>query len=386
MTYTVTFGRKHTIGAGAAEQLGAVCAEMGILRPVLITDRFLVETGQADRLVASLEAAGCVAEVFSDTVPDPATDSLALAVEAVQAHRADGLIGFGGGSPMDTAKALAVLAVATDPISAYKAPRSYAGPALPVIAVPTTSGSGSEATQFTVITDSATDEKMLCPGPAFLPIATVIDFELTTSMPARLTADTGVDALTHAIEAYVSRKANPISDGLALAAMRLIAANLRTAYADGENRDAREAMMVAATQAGMAFSNASVALVHGMSRPIGGHFHVAHGLSNAMLLPAVTRFSVESATQRYAECARAMRLATDTAPDSLAAQALVEELDDLCTTVAVPTPEKFGIDEAEWNSRLAVMAQQALASGSPTNNPRIPTADEIVELYQQVYR
>lgn len=386
MTYTVAFGRKHTIGAGAADQLGAVCAEMGITRPVLITDRFLTETGQADRLVASLKAAGCVPEVFSDTVPDPTTDSLAPAVDAVQAHQADGLIGFGGGSPMDTAKALAVLAVATDPISSYKAPSSYAGPALPVIAVPTTSGSGSEATQFTVITDSVTDEKMLCPGLAFLPIATVIDFELTMSMPARLTADTGVDALTHAIEAYVSRKANPISDGLALAAMRSIAANLRTAYTDGDNRDAREAMMVASTQAGMAFSNASVALVHGMSRPIGGHFHVAHGLSNAMLLPAVTRFSVEAATQRYADCARAMRLAPDTAPDSLAAQALVEELDDLCATVAVPTPEKFGIDEDEWNSRLELMAQQALASGSPANNPRVPTADEIVELYQQIYR
>lgn len=386
MTYTVAFGRKHTIGAGAADELGTVCFEMGIRRPVLITDRFLTETGQADRLLTSLKDAGCIPAVFSDTVPDPTTASLAPAVEAVRAHRADGVIGFGGGSPMDTAKALAVLTVATDPIGSYKAPNSYSGPALPMIAVPTTAGSGSEATQFTVITDSDTDEKMLCPGLAFLPVATVIDFELTVSMPARLTADTGVDALTHAIEAYVSKKANPISDGLALAAMRAISANIRTAYTDGDNRQAREAMMVASTQAGMAFSNASVALVHGMSRPIGGHFHVAHGLSNAMLLPSVTRFSVDSATERYADCARAMRLASDTASDAVAAQALVAELDDLCMTVAVPTPEQYGIAQDEWSSSLRIMAQQALASGSPANNPRVPNVEEIVGLYEQIYR
>lgn len=147
---------------------------------------------------------------------------------------------------------------------------------------------------------------MLCPGLSFLPIAIVVDYELTVSMPARLTADTGVDALTHAIEAYVSRRAGGFSDALALAAMQSISKHLRRAYVDGDDREAREAMMLASTQAGMAFSNSSVALVHGMSRPIGGHFHVAHGLSNAMLLPAVTRFSVESAIGRYADCARAM--------------------------------------------------------------------------------
>lgn len=158
--------------------------------------------------------------MFSDTVPDPTTSSLQPALDAVRAHNADGVIGFGGGSPMDTAKALAVLAVSDDPIGAFKAPRSYSGPALPIVAVPTTAGSGSEATQFTVITDDNTDEKMLCPGLSFLPVATVVDFELTMSMPARLTADTGVDALTHAIESYVSRRVTPFTDGLALTAMR----------------------------------------------------------------------------------------------------------------------------------------------------------------------
>jgi alcohol dehydrogenase class IV len=386
LSYNITLPRYTKIGAGTADELGTLCAQVGIRRPVLVTDQYLTDTGQTERLVSGLRAAGCDPLVFSETVPDPTSSSLRLGVEMVRGHDADGVIGFGGGSPMDTAKALAVLARTGKQISAYKAPNSYAGPALPIVAVPTTAGSGSEATQFTVITDDETDEKMLCPGLSFLPIATVIDFELTMSMPARLTGDTGVDALTHAIEAYVSRRANPFTDGLALTAMSSISANLRRAYVDGEDRDAREAMLLASMQAGMAFSNASVALIHGMSRPIGGHFHVAHGLSNAMLLPAVTRFSAEAGATRYAACARAMKVADDSASDSVAVGALIEELEALCGDVAVPTPQQYGIDADSWNDRLEVMAQQALASGSPANNPRVPDADQIINLYRSIYR
>ncbi len=385
MTYNVTLPRHSKIGAGASAELGSVCAQLGITRPILVTDRFLTQTGQSDRLVQILRDSGCSPVVFSETVPDPTTSSLWPGLDTLRSHRADGVIGFGGGSPMDTAKALAVLAVTDEGIASFKAPRSYSGPVLPIIAVPTTAGSGSEATQFTVITDDDTDEKMLCPGLSFLPVAAVVDFELSVSMPARLTADTGVDALTHAIESYVSRRANPFTDGLALTAMRTVNTYLRRAYADGEDRAAREAMMLASMQAGMAFSNASVALVHGMSRPIGGHFHVAHGLSNAMLLPAVTRFSAPQATGRYADCARAMRLADDSTSDANAAATLVDELETLCFDVAVPSPEQYGIAEADWNERLSVMAEQALASGSPANNPRIPNADEVMELYKTIY-
>lgn len=385
MPYDITLPRRSKIGAGAVDGLGEVCTQLGITRPFLVTDRFLTEIGQTERLMTLLQAAGCDPAVFAETVPDPTSSSLNPGVEALRAHNADGVIGFGGGSPMDTAKALAVLAGTNEPITAFKAPRSYSGPVLPTIAVPTTAGSGSEATQFTVITDDTTDEKMLCPGLSFLPVATIVDFDLTMSMPARLTADTGVDALTHAIEAYVSRKANPFTDGLALTAMRTISAHLRRAYADPSDSVAREAMMLGSMQAGMAFSNASVALVHGMSRPIGGHFHVAHGLSNAMLLPAVTRFSVDAALERYAECARAMRLADDSTTDSAAASALVDELENLCRDVAVPTPATYGIDPSDWRSRLPLMAEQALASGSPANNPRIPDASQIISLYQEIY-
>ncbi|MBW4818392.1 iron-containing alcohol dehydrogenase [Rhodococcus qingshengii] len=385
MISSIALPRVMRIGGGAAGHTGEVVAGLELSRPLIVTDSFLVGNGSVARLVDTLEKAGLSPRVFGDTVPDPTTDSLEAGVRALTEHQADSVIGFGGGSPMDTAKALALIGVQGGQMRDFKAPRNNVGPALPIIAIPTTAGSGSEATQFTVITDSVSDEKMLCPGLAFLPTAAIIDFELTVSMPPRLTADTGVDALTHAIEAYVSKKANPFSDSLALTAMTTIGRNLRRAYEDGSDKQAREQMMLAATQAGIAFSNSSVALVHGMSRPIGAHFHVAHGLSNAMLFPAVTAFSVRAAESRYADCARALGVATTAADDRTAAEALVLALSDLCRDVHVPTPQDYGIDKAKWEELIPVMAEQALASGSPNNNPLVPTDAEIRDIYAQIY-
>ncbi|QLL09784.1 iron-containing alcohol dehydrogenase [Mycobacterium vicinigordonae] len=385
MSVLISFPRQVRIGPGAIKELGEVLRGLRLRRPMLVTDAFLVSTGLAARVVTLLGESDLTPAVFDRTVADPTTASLADGVAAVHAHQADCLIGLGGGSPMDSAKALAVLAHQGGPMRKFKAPNSYSGPALPVIAVPTTAGSGSEATQFTVISDSDTSEKMLCTGLSFLPVAAIVDFELTISMPPRLTADTGVDALTHAVEAYVSRKANPVSDSLALSAIRLIAGNLKRAYRDGSDAAAREAMMLASTQAGMAFSNSSVALVHGMSRPIGAHFQVAHGLSNAMLFPAVTQFSVSGAPKRYAECGRAFGVAGADTSDSVAAEVLVEALIELCAELEVPTPRSYGIDPHDWESLTPLMAQQAMASGSPANNPVVPTAQQIEAIYAGVY-
>lgn len=385
MSTVISFPRHVRIGAGALRDVADVLEGLKLRRPLLVTDAYLTATGAAERLLNLLSDAGMSVALFDRTVPDPTTASLEDGLEAVRAHGADCVIGFGGGSPMDSAKALAVLAHQGGPMRKFKAPSSYAGPALPVIAIPTTAGSGSEATQFTVISDSETNEKMLCPGLSFLPVAAIVDFELTMSMPPRLTADTGVDALTHAVEAYVSRKANPISDAFALSAIRLISRNIKRAYRDGSDAGAREAMMVAATQAGMAFSNSSVALVHGMSRPIGAHFHVAHGLSNAMLFPAVTEFSVHGAQGRYADCARAYGAVDARASDDVAAGALVDALAQLCSELEVPTPRSYGIDKQAWDSLTSLMAQQALASGSPANNPVVPTAEQIEAIYGRVY-
>jgi alcohol dehydrogenase class IV len=267
----------------------------------------------------------------------------------------------------------------------YKVPNLIPKNGPPHVAIPTTAGTGSEVTRFTVITDSAKDEKMLIAGSTLLPTAAVLDYELTMSMPKRLTADTGTDSLTHAIEAYVSRKANSFSDTFALAAMKTIWEELPTAFNEPGNRRAREAMMLAATLAGVAFSNASVALVHGMSRPIGAFFHVPHGLSNAMLLPAVTKFSVEAAAQRYADCARVMSVATAADSTTVALTKLVDSLYRRNQELEVPSPKKYGISEQKYFDAIPTMAAQALASGSPQNNPRIPTAEEIAQLYHEAW-
>ena len=343
-------------------------------------------SGLINRVLEPLKAAGIDAGVFSDTVPEPVDTVIETGVKVLKLGSYDCLIGFGGGSPIDTAKAMAVLATGGGRMRDYKVPFQADRADLPVIAIPTTAGTGSECTRFTVITDHERDEKMLIAGLGALPLAAIVDYELTFSVPPRTTADTGVDSFTHALEAYVSRRANPFSDALALAAMGLIGTHLRTAYHEPNNAAAREGMMLGATQAGLAFSNSSVALVHGMSRPIGAHFHVPHGLSNAMLLPAITRFSVAAAPGRYAAAARQGGFSRATDDDAVACAGLVDGLVALNKELKVPTPGEFGIDGDVWEAKLPLMAEQALASGSPNNNPRVPTTAEMVALYREVWR
>lgn len=391
MAYQIALPRIMRIDGGASAELGEVLAQLGLSRPFVVTDRYLCDSGRADVLVAPLRAAGLAVEIFADTVPEPTAGSIEAALAALlTSGPCDCVIGFGGGSPIDSAKMIAVLARYGGRCRDYKAPHVQDAPGLPVIAVPTTAGTGSEATRFTIVTDEANDEKMLCAGLAYLPVAALVDYELTLTMPARLTADTGIDALTHAMEAYVSRRANPVTDGLALQAATLLAGNLRRVWADPQDRAARQAMMLGSTLAGMAFSNASVALVHGMSRPIGAHFHVPHGLSNAMLLPAVTAWSAPGAPVRYATLARAMNFAgdekaTEKEGDQMAVARLIAELEQLNADLSVPTPAAYGIAPDRWEALLPTMAEQALASGSPGNNPVVPDTDAIVRIYRQAW-
>jgi len=377
--------RMLLVAGGAVKQIAEVLGKFGLSRPLIVSDPFMVKLGLIDRCLAPLAAAGITADVFSDTIPEPTDTIIEAGVREFAKAPYDCLIGFGGGSPIDTAKAIAVLASGGGRMRDYKVPVAADKGAVPVIAIPTTAGTGSECTRFTVITDTERDEKMLINGLGCLPLAAIVDYELTLTVPPRTTADTGVDSFTHALEAFVSKRANPFSDALALAAMELIGKNIRTAYAEPDNHAAREAMMIGATQAGLAFSNSSVALVHGMSRPIGAHFHVPHGLSNAMLLPAITRFSIHGAEARYAQAARRSRFAADSDGDGVAAAKLVTGLEKLNQDLSVPSPSGFGISESDWNGKMALMAEQALASGSPNNNPRVPTASEIVALYRAVW-
>ena len=295
MTVSIVSPRLLLIGGGCVGELAGVLGKLLLRRPLLVTDPYMVSSGLLGRATTPLADAGIAYAVFSETVPEPTDQVVQAGVARLQAGHHDCLIAFGGGSPIDTAKAMAILFAAGGTLRARKVPVLNDAPALPLVAIPTTAGTGSEVSRFTVITDTQTHEKMLIAGLAVQPLAALVDYELTLTVPPRVTADTGIDSLTHALEAYVSRLAHAYSDAQALAAMRLIGANLRTAYAEPGNRAAREAMMTGATLAGLAFSNSSVALVHGMSRPIGAHFHVPHGLSNAMLLPAVTRYGLAHA-------------------------------------------------------------------------------------------
>ena len=381
MNNQIVLPRILQIGAGASSEVGNVMAGLGCARPLIVTDRMMVQLGYVNRLQDCLADS----EIYDDTLPEPTEASILAGVEKVKSGDFDSIIALGGGSSIDSAKAIAILGKYGGEMRDYMVPRVVNEPGLPIIAIPTTAGTGSEATRVTIITDDTVDEKMLCMGMGFMPVAALVDFELTLTVPPRTTADTGIDALTHAMEAYVSKKANLYSNSQAIQAMGLIAPNLRKAYHHGDDRLAREAMMLGATLAGVAFSNASVALVHGMSRPIGAFFHVPHGLSNAMLLPDVTVFSIPGAVSGYAQCARAMQVADLSDTDLVANEKLIEELRALNAELSVPTLSAFGIDRDRYFSVIDVMADQAIASGSPANNPRVPSKKQIVELYESVW-
>ncbi|SFR41473.1 iron-containing alcohol dehydrogenase [Litoreibacter janthinus] len=386
----MTIGRVQSpriirIGGGVSAETGDVLTQLGLSRPLIVTDKTLVELGHVAKVTDGLDAAGIPYGIFDGVIEDPTDTCLEEGLAAFGAAEFDCIIGLGGGSPMDTAKAISFMSVNPGHVRDYKAPTQIDKCGPPTILIPTTGGTGSELTRWCVITDTVKTEKYNLSGLAAVATAAIIDWEFTVTKPWRITADTAVDSLTHAMEAYVSRKAFAYTDAFALSAMPLIAKHVRAACMDGSNAQAREGLMLAASQAGMAFSNASVALVHGMSRPIGAHFHVAHGLSNAMLLPAVTAFSIDHASRRYADCARVMNMATSSDSDAVACGKLVEGLRRLNDDLRVPAPSAQGLDKDRYFATLPVMAQQALASGSPQNNPRVPTEAEIVQLYKDIW-
>jgi len=385
MSAKIVLPRVLQIGAGASSEVGPILKSLGLNNPLIVTDKVMVLLGYIESLQKSLVESEINADVFDDTVPEPTVASIQAGVKQVRNGNYDCVIALGGGSPIDSAKAIAILGKYGGEMRDYKFPRIVDEPGLPLIAIPTTAGTGSEVTRVTIISDEITDEKMMCLGIGFMPTVALVDYELSISVPARTTADTGIDAMTHAIEAYVSKKASAYTDTQAIAAMKLIGPNLRKVYHNGGDRDAREQMMLGSTLAGASFSNASVALVHGMSRPIGAAYHVPHGLSNAMLLPAVTEFSIPAAPERYADCARAIGVANESDNTEVANNKLMAELYALNKELQVPSPEEFGIEREHFFNNMQTMAEQALASGSPANNPRAPNAEEIIELYKKLW-
>ena len=349
----------------------------------IISDSSMEKLGYIEECIKQLKAKKIEAVTYTNVNAEPTNVHVLEALSICVESNCDFIIGLGGGSCIDAAKAVAVLFTNGGEIEDYVQNHiEIEKEPLPLIAIPTTSGTGSEVTSVAVITNKKTDVKMMIKHPSFTPQVAIIDPVLTRSVPPHITAATGIDALCHAIEAYISRFSQPLSDVLALSAIGSIMKYLRIAYEDGENMEAREVMMIASLQAGIAFSNASVALVHGMSRPIGALFHVPHGISNAMLLPAVLDFTKVCSVKRLADIGRHINPELHSLSDEEMANHTIVEIKQLCSNLHIPNLKEYGIDQIEFENALSKMAKDALASGSPSNNPRIPSYHEVKKLYR----
>ncbi len=259
-------------------------------------------------------------------------------------------------------------------------------PIPPLVAIPTTAGTGSEVTQFTIISDTKRDIKMLLKGPYLIPKLAVIDPFFTLSAPPKVTSSTGLDALTHAIEAYTSKKAQPLSDIFAISAVKRIFKNLLKTYNNGKDTDARREMSIAALEAGIAFNNSSVTIVHGMSRPIGALFHIPHGLSNAMLLNNCLEFALKGAVERFCDLAKAIGTYKEGMTELEGGQSFINSVGKLCSDLNIQTLEEFGVDRNKYFRSLDKMAQDALQSGSPQNTRRNPQKEDIVKIYRSLWK
>lgn len=372
-------------GAGAFDEAAPQAVRAGLKNVLVVSDPYLVEQGQPARMVDLCRQAGVGAFVYGEVTPEPTDVNVEEGLALYTENGCDGVIAVGGGSSIDAGKGIAVMAANDGPLSAYAGYHRIPRPGVPLFAVPTTAGTGSEMTRVTVITDTRRNVKMMMLDAHLLPEAAFVDYTLTLSMPRPLTANVGVDTLTHGIEAYVSRKNGTITDALALSCVELVGRHLVRAWKHPGDHAARKGMMEAASLGGMAFANSSVCLVHGMSRPLGAVFHLPHGLSNSVLLPAVTRFSVPAAPERYAVLARKLGWAGEEDDTCRACDLLIDGLQKLNDIVEIPGLRDCGISKSALNGALDKMADDALASGSPQNNPRVPTADEIKSLYLEAY-
>lgn len=369
-------------GGGATARIAELTRSFGVTRPLIVTDEFIVTSGLVERVTAPLGGAGIQYDVFRHCVPEPTTSSIDILRDYHRRDHFDGLIAIGGGSSMDSAKALAIITAFGGEYRQWSVPNTPEGEVLPIICVPTTAGTGSEVSNACILKDDEVGGKLVYLGSSCVPRAAVVDYELTLGVPAQLTAATGIDALAHALEAYTSTGANPFSDAMARSALSLIGPNLRRAFTDPDNRAAREAMMLGATQAGFAFSSASVTLVHGMTVPIGALFDIQHGVSNAMFMPTVHEFSVDAAPERYATAARDIGVATWADDDTTATKKLIAALRALNRDLRLPSLQDYGVDRQRYFASLETMAQQALETGVPALSPRVPSTDEMVALYR----
>lgn len=370
-------------GSGALNMAEETLKGLG-KKALIVTDKVMIQLGNCAKVEAALKNQGVDYAIYSEIVGEPTDIMIENGLKVYKEEGCDFLVALGGGSPIDSMKAIGSLVVNGGNISDYMG-KIIDVEMPPLVAIPTTAGTGSEATQFTIITDTKKDIKMLLKGKVLMPSLAIIDPQFTMTAPPKITAATGLDALCHAVEAYTSRKAQTLSDTFAMSAVKRIFKYLPVAFKDGQNEEARVQMSVAALEAGIAFNNASVTIIHGMSRPIGALFHVAHGLSNAMLLKECLTFALEGAYDRFAELGRAVGVASDADSDKEASEKFLSAVEAIVKELETPTLAEFGIDKEEFFKVIDKMAFDAMDSGSPQNTMREVTEEDVKQIYRNLW-
>ena len=382
MTNTFRLPGEIRFGPGVSRTVADDLVRLGTSRVMIVSDPGIVAAGLLAPIEADLSARGFASSTFTGVSPNPRDTECVVAASAMNAFGAGAVLAVGGGSPIDLAKAAAGIATNGGKPQDWIAPRTFPTPPLPLVAIPTTAGTGSEVTRSAVINDTERAIKISLRDSQIAPRFAIVDPDLTLSLPPSLTAATGMDALTHAIEAYTGRRATPITDALALHAIRLIATHLHVAVADGSDRDAREGMMMASVIAGMAFSNADVAAVHCIAEAIGGRYDTPHGVANSLFLPYLFAYNAGSNLQRHADVAVAMGVASPDDAPSTAAARTSQALSELSRNIGIPTLQEIpgiGQDDFPW------IAAASYANLSNDSNARPMTEADYLTILDQAW-
>lgn len=366
-------------GVGALSRLPELLGKLGSDNVLVVSDRSLEKIGMVDEILRIVRESGIQAHTFLDILPNPTVDMVNAAVEAYRSVGATSIVALGGGSPMDVAKAVGVLATYGGSITQYEGAHKVPGPIVPMIAIPTTAGTGSEVTAFSVITDTARSYKLTVFSYELLPRYALLDPNMITSVPPSVAAACGVDALIHALEAYVSLGASPFSDAMAEKAMALIGGNIRRFVANRRDIEAASAMMSGSMFAGIAFAWARLGNVHAMSHPVSAYFGVAHGIANAILLPVVVEYNALADKGRYEVIYNYIREKKEPATD-FTPQMLADELRSLNRQLGIPESlSAVGVTE----DKIPAMAEDAMKSGNIAVNPRQTTLRDVIALYHR---
>jgi len=383
MAYEFSLPGHTIVGDNALEDSEKIIKTFG-KKAFIVSGKNVTKMGTVKILTECLTSWGIGFEVFNDITGEPTDIMIENGVQAYKNAECDFCIAIGGGSPLDSGKAIAAMTKLEGSISDYMG-KTIEGDFPSLVLIPTTSGTGSEATKFTIITDSKKNIKMLLKGEALLPSLAVIDSKFSMTAPKSVTAATGMDALTHAVEAYTSRKANPLTDTFAISAIKRIFKFLPLVYKDGDDKKAREEMALAAYEAGVCINNSSVTIVHGMSRPIGAMFHVPHGISNAMLIKDCLDYVLAGSYERFGVIGRAIGAVDNKKSDKEAAEAFLEKLTVLCNVCEIPSLKEYGINKEDFDKAVDKMAQDAMDSGSPSNTIKEVTKQDLLNIYNKLW-